>query len=96
MGGIMKRTLVTLSAGAFAAMLTLFAYAAPASAVQPAEHACVGTTHSSNNAAYDGPTGQITSAFAQDPNSRPGLGDGIHELQLGNVPDSVVPNTCND
>jgi hypothetical protein len=35
--------------------------------------------------------------FAQDPNlPPPGLGDGIQALQAGQVPDDLVPNTCND
>ena len=41
------------------------------------------------------PYGQLVVGFAQDPFSRPGLGDGIQLLQAGLVPDEVVPNNCN-
>jgi hypothetical protein len=74
------------------------AIAAPATAnaSQPVVQACVGSTHSTNNAAYDGPTGQLISAWAQSRfETAPGLGDQIHELQIGAIPDSLVPNTCN-
>lgn len=65
-----------------------------ASAAEPAVPACVGTTFAS--LATAGPRlGLGVRGFAQDPTNRPGLGDGIQALQAGQVPDEVVPNTCN-
>ncbi len=71
--------------------------AAPANAVQPVIQACVGTTFSGNATnSPPGSIGQGISAFAQSRlDTAPGLGDGIHDLQLGNLSDSLVPNTCN-
>jgi hypothetical protein len=91
-----QRAALALAMSGAGTLGATFIVAAPANAVQPVVQACVGTTHSSNNAAYDGPTGQITSAFARSRvDTAPGLGDGIHDLQLGLIPDSLVPNTCN-
>ena len=67
-----------------------------AGAAQPVVQACVGTTFS--DAAHSLPpsgVGTTVSGFAQAPDGTPGLGDGIHLLQAGLVPDSTVPNTCN-
>jgi len=80
---------------ACSACLALFA--APANAAQPVVQACVGTTFSQAAAALPGgQLGQIVVGFAQDPNSPPGLGDGIQALQAGQVPDDAAVNTCND
>ena len=65
-----------------------------ANAAEPAARACVGTTLSSLATAAPR-LGQGVRGFAQDPTNRPGLGDGIQGLQAGQVPDEVVPNTCN-
>jgi hypothetical protein len=69
------------------------AMAAPASAAQPVVQACVGTTFSAGAHATT-PFGPVIVGFAQDPTSRPGLGDGIQQLQAGQVPDEVAVNTC--
>ena len=66
-------------------------------AAEPANRSCLGTSFSA--LATDqapGVFGGRVVDFAQDPGSRPGLGDGIQVLQTGAVPDEIVPNTCND
>ena len=72
----------------------LGASASGVNAAEPATRACVGKSFSA--LATDHELGVNTAAFAQDPESRPGLGDGIQVVQAGLVPDFVVPNTCND
>jgi hypothetical protein len=71
-------------------------FALSASAAEPANQACVGETVS----ALAGPGfGQVIASVAQDNSpfdTAPGLGDGIQRLQAGVLPDSFVPNTCND
>jgi len=73
---------------------TLGLLAGPASASTPVVQACVGSTFSTL-AHGPGPLGQGVKSFAQDPNGKPGLGDGIQALQAGAVTQDVVPNTCN-
>lgn len=90
----MKRTVVTLGTGTFVAALTLFGFAGPASAATPVVQACVGTTFSTLTQA-PGPLGPGVVGFAQDPSSRPGIGDGIQDLQAGLIGQDLVPNTCN-
>ena len=68
--------------------------ASTAGAATPAEQGCVGSTFSSLATAAPR-LGQGVVGFAQDPTTRPGLGDGIQALQAGQVPDEVVPNSCN-
>jgi hypothetical protein len=71
-------------------------FASAAGAAQPVVKACVGTTFSGAAAALPpGGVGQAVRGFAQDPTTRPGIGDGIQALQAGLVPDDVVVNTCN-
>jgi hypothetical protein len=65
----------------------------PASAAQPAQHACVGETVSALASPAFGP---IIASFAKAPDNEPGIGAGIQRLQAGLLPDSLVPNTCND
>ena len=70
--------------------------ASAAGAAKPAVQACVGTTFSDAAAALPGGLlGQVVRSFAQDPTSKPGLGDGIQAVQAGVVPDEVVVNACN-
>jgi hypothetical protein len=45
---------------------------------------------------FPGAFGQAVKGFAQTPDDRAGLGDGIQAFQAGDVGDDVVPNTCND
>jgi hypothetical protein len=69
-----------------------------ASAGKPANQACLGQTDSAlaSDQPFPGAFGHAVTGFAQDPNGRPGLGDGIQAMLAGAVPDFVVPNTCND
>jgi hypothetical protein len=66
-----------------------------AGAAEPANQACVGESLSALAIGSQGAFGAGVVAFAQQPDGRPGLGDGIQALQAGAVPDDVVPNTCN-
>jgi len=87
----------TMVAAGLAAGATL-ASGSIAGAGQPANHACVGESLSALATTQPSPGafGAAVRGFAQDPNSPPGLGDGIQAFQAGQVPDDVVPNTCND
>ena len=69
-----------------------------ASAGKPVVHACHGETNAAlaTTQPFPGAFGAGVRSFAQDPDSKPGLGDGIQLLHAGLVPDDVVPNTCND
>ncbi len=91
----MKRLLVVTSATALAvlALATGVAEAGP-----PTNQGCHGESISAlaRNQPFPGAFGAGVVGFAQDPNNRPGLGDGIQALHAGLVPDDVVPNTCND
>ena len=91
---MMKRLLVVTSA----AVAVVASAAGVADAGPPANQACHGESISvlASNQAEPGGFGAATVGFAQDPNSRPGLGDGIALLHAGLVDDAVVPNTCND
>ena len=68
-----------------------------AAAAKPANPACVGTSFSplASNQPAPGAFGGAVVSFAQEPDDRPGLGNGIQALQAGFVPDEIVPNTCN-
>jgi hypothetical protein len=55
---------------------------------------CLGESVSSFSKANARP-GSVYRAFAQDPQTEPGLGDGVQGLQAGLVPDADFPNTCN-
>ena len=63
----------------------------------PADQACVGESLSglATDQLEPGGFGAGVVGFAQDPNTLPGLGDGIQALAAGQVPDEVVLNTCN-
>jgi hypothetical protein len=76
---------------------TVLALGGVAGAAKPVVHACVGTTHSDDaHALGPGSVGDISSTFAHQPDTvHPGLGDGMPQLQAGQVPDDVVANTCN-
>lgn len=91
----MKRLFIVLSISLLAA---LGLNTGVASAGQPANQACVGESLSAlaTNQLFPGAFGQGVRGFAQQPDVRPGLGDGIQALQSGDVGDDVVPNTCND
>jgi hypothetical protein len=76
--------------------------ATAAGAGTPVVQGCVGSSFSDGaHAVHDagappGTIGAILSGFAQQPDAKPGLGDGIQALQAGLTPDSVAVNTCND
>lgn len=91
----MKRICLVLAVS-FVAALGLTTGVAGAAA--PANQACVGTSLSAlaTTQPFPGAFGQGVRGFAQAPDDRPGLGDGIQALQSGDVGDDVVPNTCSD
>jgi hypothetical protein len=74
------------------------AVAAPASAGKPTNQACVGESLSAlaSNQPSPGAFGGAIRSFAQAPDGTPGIGDGVQSLQAGDVPNDVLPNTCND
>jgi hypothetical protein len=94
-GAAMKRLFVVTLA---AAMTVLALATGVADAGQPANRGCYGESISSlaTNQPFPGAFGAAVVGFAQAPDGRPGLGDGVQALQAGFVPDEVVPNTCND
>jgi hypothetical protein len=92
----LQRTALALAMSVTGTLGVTLVAASPANAVQPVIQACVGTTHALlNPTSPPSAAGQDTAAFAQEPGNRPGIGDGIHDLQLGYIPDTLVPNTCN-
>ena len=64
----------------------------------PARRGCYGESISAlaGNQEFPGAFGAGVKGFAQAPDGKAGLGDGVQLLQAGGVPDDVVPNTCND
>jgi hypothetical protein len=68
------------------------ATAAPAAAAEPANRACLGRDVSTY-ARAEGPHGALISSLAQ---AGPGLGALVQTHQAGLLPDTVVPNSCND
>ena len=95
----MKRKIRIAAASMVVAAGLIAAVAAPASAAKPANQACVGESLSvlaKPPQPSPGSFGAAVVSFAQDPSGRPGLGDAIQAGQAGDVPDTVLPNTCND
>jgi hypothetical protein len=89
----MRRTLLRGALSfALAGGIVVVGTAGPAWAGKPAKHACVGETFATA-AAF--PLGQLVRGFAQAPDDRAGLGDGIQTLQAGQLPDSIAGNACN-
>jgi len=68
-----------------------------AGAAEPNNQACVGESLSvlASNQPAPGAFGAGVVFFAQAPDGF-GLGNNIQFLQAGVVPDTIVPNTCND
>ena len=90
----MFRTMLSRGLAATAGVALLSGVLAlPASAAEPAEQACVGESVSALASPIFGP---IVASFAQAEDGEPGIGAGIQRLQAGVLPDSFVPNTCND
>lgn len=94
MGEHVRRFLVVTAATA----ICTIGLAGVAQAGPPANTGCYGESISAlaSNQPAPGAFGHGVRGFAQDPNGRPGLGDGVQALQAGAVADNVVPNTCND
>jgi hypothetical protein len=97
-GGIRRRALKRLFIVlAISLLAALGLNTGVAGAGEPAIQGCYGESISglATNQPFPGAFGAGVVGFAQDPNSRPGLGDGVQLLQSGGVPDDVVMNTCN-
>ena len=77
---LMSTAVITLGAGT-------------ASAAQPTSPSCVGESVSSNAQALH-PYGSFISSVAPR-NDFGTLGDAVHAVQAGLVPDELYPNTCN-
>jgi hypothetical protein len=92
-----RSLLLGAAAAALAAGVTV-GVGTPAGAGKPQNQACLGESLSAlaSDQPAPGAFGAGVRGFAQDPTSRPGLGDGIQALQAGLVPDELVLNTCND
>ena len=90
----MRRSLFRATAALLLAGGIVGGLASPAWAAKPVKHACVGETFAFA-AALPGTLGSTVRSFAQAPDDRPGLGDGIQAVQAGLVPDAVAINTCN-
>jgi hypothetical protein len=88
----MRRTLLRATAALVLAGGLVGAAASPAFASKPVKRACVGSTFATAEAF---PLGQLVRSFSQAPDDRAGLGEGIQGLQAGEIPDSLVANTCN-
>ena len=82
-----------LGAGVVLAPMLL---AGPAGAAEPVERACLGESFSALAGPEFGPGVVFFAQVGGPADTGPGLGDGIQALQAGQVPDQVVPNTCND
>ena len=91
----MKRLVLVVS---FTVVVVLGRGSVPAGAATPAIQGCYGAGISAlaSTSTIHGGFGAAVRGFAQDPNSFPGLGDGVQVVQAGLVPDDIVPNTCND
>jgi len=91
----MKKIIAVVTALTFA--FSVFAFARVASAAQPNNQACLGEDFSGYAKAFR-PFGQVLSHFAVGgtPIIQGGLGDEIQNHLAGNVPDGILPNSCND
>jgi len=81
--------------------LSLALFAASAHAATPGVQGCLGSTFaplaSYSKSADPGLFGQGAASAAQSQaTGQPGLGAAIQLVQAGQVPDDVLPNTCND
>jgi hypothetical protein len=91
----MHRRITQATLGTLIVAGSCFGLAAASSAATPAIQGCVGTTFA-QAAQGPGPLGPIIADFAHAPDTaHPGLGDGIQQLQAGDLPDEVALNTCN-
>jgi hypothetical protein len=86
---VLRSTSSKVLAASGAIVLGSLGMMSPAGAAQPANQACLGESFS----ALAGPGfGPGVVSFAQNPGP---FGDGIQAVLAGDVPDDVVPNTCN-
>jgi hypothetical protein len=94
----MQRLTRRIAVGAAIATLAVTSLTGAAHAGPPARQGCVGKTMSAlaTNQPGPGAFGHGVAAFAQAPDGKPGLGDGIQLLQAGAVSDTTLPNACND
>jgi len=90
----MKRFLIATGI----AFVTVASVAGAVDARTPANRGCYGESISAlaSDQAVPGGFGAAVVGFAQAPDERPGLGDGVQLLQAGDVGDEVVVNSCND
>ena len=93
----MRRSAIRLGVGTAVVAAALATAVGVAGAGQPNNQACVGESLSVLASDQPGPGefGQAVTEFAQAPDGF-GLGNNIQFLQAGLVPDTLVPNTCND
>ena len=91
----MKRLIIVVPAAFVAAVVWS---GGAVGAGRPATTGCYGESISAlaSDQPAPGAFGGGVVGFAQAPDARPGLGDGVQALQAGQVADDVVPNTCND
>ena len=68
--------------------------AGTASAAQPVVRGCMGQSVSANAHALH-PYGQVVLKPNAPSNPFGTIGDAVHAVQAGQVPDDVFPNTCN-
>ena len=87
-----------ISSGVAVIAVAVTSVAGVADAGKPAVQGCYGGSISAlaTTQPFPGAFGSGVVGFAQDPEGRPGLGDGVQALQAGFVPDDAVPNSCND
>ena len=85
-----KRIIV---ATAFAVALTGIG-AGSVSAAQPTKQGCVGASVSALAQALQ-PLGQVVIDPSAPRNDFGKVSDAVHAFQAGEVPDSILPNTCN-
>jgi hypothetical protein len=90
----MNRALRRLAVAAAVSGAIVLAAGGAAGAAEPEVQGCYGESISALARGSQGAFGASTVNFAQN-FPPPGLGDGVQLLQAGQVPDFVVPNTCN-
>jgi hypothetical protein len=92
MDALRRYPIALLSLSAVPTAVLILATAAPAAAAEPANRACLGRDVSTY-ARAEGPHGDLISSLAR---AGSGLGALVQMHQAGLLPDTVVPNTCND
>ena len=90
MGGMRKLVAGAVVAGALVTGIGV----GTASAAAPTVHGCFGGSISANAQALH-PYGQLVLDPAAPRNFYGTIGDAVHAIQGGQVPDDLFPNTCN-